>query len=95
MNPWDAAWVVFGWLVLVVLFILLVIVAAGSVAGVVQWFRKRPRRSKKLSQRDYDMYMNTARAQARLLYSAETQMPARIVEAFEHGAEWGYDNLTE
>lgn len=89
MNPWDTVWTVFGWVVLVVLFLLLIIVLASTVAGAVQWFR-RTRNNKERNLKRFREYIAGAEAQAKAVYEDEQHMPARIREAFKLGAEWGY-----
>lgn len=87
MNPWEILLTIFGWVLLVLLTLCLIIivlaVVVGMLNGVKRWFPKR-------GKLDSETYHREANRIATEGYSHDTFLAPDLIKAFNAGAHWGW-----
>lgn len=97
MNPWDLLFAILGWVFLALAIlgaaILVFAFIVGIVRGVRQWFPKLARSGTRGTKKpaSFETYSSEAKVVAADLYKDEIIMSQELVQAFQHGARWGWD----
>ena len=91
MNPWESMWFLLGWLFLGLVVLVAVLIILGILLAFWQWIRKPSARTKERHEKeDMTVLLEEATRVALGLYKDEVVMANELVNAFRHGARYGW-----